>query len=122
MPFDNDSLIYRKKKGDKRYQLVGPEFSGFPSDGLWLITTERYSRGSRHIAFLGEAPAPLKLAGLERYHDRIATSLNQYLRDQATASHTFPSTSDIVNFVLKQLAQLSHEEDLEAKKDQKHDW
>lgn len=109
----SESIYYRKQ--GRKYVPVGYEFSGFPCDGLWLVTTKPGSRGSRCIAFLGEAPAPLKLAGLEQYGDEIATLLNQYVSDHAKSTNTYPSAMDTVNFVLKQLAALSHRDEIKDK-------
>jgi hypothetical protein len=109
-----DNTLYRKR--GKRYVAVGPEFGGFPCNGLWLVTQEPHSKSRTSLGYLGEVPAPLKLASLMPYHPILCKALVQYFDDAIRNTSSYSSPHDITLFLLKQLAALLHEDEVKEKR------
>jgi hypothetical protein len=65
--------IYRKVGG--RYQPVGIEWCGWPSDGVWLCTDGRQSC----IAKIGDVPDPMPLASIERHRDAACRAVSRMM-------------------------------------------
>lgn len=68
-----DRALYRKV--GKRYHLVGYDFIGFPSDGVWLVASGRESL----IMKVGELTDPAPLAALSRYRDLAANAVSEVI-------------------------------------------
>jgi hypothetical protein len=77
---DRKTLYYKTKDGN--FNKVGPEFSGWPTDGVWLVCRDRSYQ--THIANLGQSNAPLELAVLMKYSTAGCKALNE-VKNQPTA-------------------------------------
>lgn len=67
------SMLYRKV--GRRYREVGPEFSGWPAPGVWLVQDGPGGKRSSLIAKLGELPDPVDFAAFASHIEVIANAI-----------------------------------------------
>ena len=91
----DDKRLYRKV--GKRYKPVGHEFTGFPSDGVWLVQTTPACISSQVIMKVGDLLDPAPLAALHRHEAVVTTALMRYCEEYSPGLG--PSFSEIVHFV-----------------------
>ncbi len=85
-----ESKVYRKVGA--RYQEIGREWVGFPSNGLWLV-----AEGSRSLIMkVGDVLDPAPLAALARHQMAAAQALCELF---SKTPYSRPSASEIVQVV-----------------------
>lgn len=88
-------MIFRKK--GRKYIPVGWEFTGWPTDGFWLVTNG--GTRSMHVSYLGEVPNPGVHVALAKYTDAV-TRAYMALRDSKDSF----SANDVAQTVIKTIA------------------
>lgn len=86
-------ILYRKE--GRRYIPIGPEFSGFPAEGLWYYTRTSYGQCETWIAPSKDIPA-LELGA-------ITVTTNKILREFCETNQQ-QSTYNVIDFTLRYLA------------------
>lgn len=93
--------LYRKV--GRRYQLVGYDFIGFPSDGVWLVASGRESL----IMKVGELLDPAPLAALSRYRDLAANAVSEVIAGNPGRRI---SALELVDIAFKSVCQAAEQE------------
>lgn len=93
--------LYRKK--GRRYEPVGYEHTGFPAEGVWLVTQGKNYRSERLFMRIGDAPSVMTLAAFERHRDAIARAVSQ------VQNWTSRSPDDMAAEVIKAVAKAEEE-------------
>lgn len=89
-----NETIYRKI--GRRYVEVGPEFTGWPADGVWLVSDDR--RAAHFVTKIGEVPCIFDFAKMHVGLDELTGVI------QAQRSKSDNSSYDIARAVLKWMA------------------
>ena len=87
------------KKHGRRYEPLGYEFTGFPSDGVWLVQNESLGVRQSLIMRVGDLIDPKPLIGLEGHREEVEAAVRKEL---ATKRY---SVSSLVDAVFKALAE-----------------
>lgn len=84
------------EKVGKRYKKIGYQFTGFPADGVWLVSDGRQSL----IMRVGDLPDPMPLASIQRHEDAATMAISELFKDKNKGW----SISDIWNAICMAIA------------------
>jgi hypothetical protein len=105
-----DKKLYRKK--GRKYVEVGPEFTGWPCDGFWLVTDS--GRKSMFTSYLGESQCPGNILALAKYEDILSKKYLELKEGGLYSAH------DVAMLMIKTLSEQLWIDEV-CRKDQ-HNW
>ena len=112
--------LYRKE-GNK-YIKIGPAdgWSGFPSEGLWLVTNKPGCKSSSWIAKWSDVPNFEKIASFKMHFDTIIKAINEYFdikrEEWNREKQFFYSARDIADKIISELVLESRNREIVYKK------